>query len=102
MNRFQLMLAIAALSATDYPIGNASEPTDPNKRLAPANRAKDHHSGGFGLPIPYSTGCNCAKCDPDDAQYPTGKKHLYRTVEAPKGKRTTRAQRKAQNAKGKR
>jgi len=94
MNRFSIMLAIAALSATDYPIGGDSEPTDPNKRLALANRAQSKTGGSFGLPIPYSSGCNCTKCDPDDMGYPAGRKHLYRTVEAPKGKRTTRAQRK--------
>lgn len=52
MNRLSIMLAVAALSASDYPIGGASEPTDPNKRLAPANRAQDHYHARFGLPIP--------------------------------------------------
>ncbi len=85
MNRLSIMLAVAALSATDYPIGGASEPTDPNKRLAPTNRAQDHYHARFGLPIPdYHS--------PSDLPAYDGK---TRTVEAPKGKRTTRAQRKA-------
>ena len=96
MNRFSLMLAIAALSANDYPIGGAQEPTDPNKRLAPANRAQSKTGGGFGLTIPYSTGCNCVKCDPNDTGYPAGKKHLYRTEGVTKGPgKLTRTQRKA-------
>ena len=52
--------------------------------------------GWFGLPIPYSSGCNCSKCDPDDMGYPAGSKHLYRTEGVTKGpKKLSRAQRKA-------
>ena len=96
MNRFSIMLAVAALCSSDHPIGGASEPTDPNKRLAPANRAQSKTGGSFGLPIPYSSGCNCSKCDPDDMGYPAGSKHLYRTEGVTKGpKKLSRAQRKA-------
>lgn len=87
MNRLSIMLAVAALSASDYPIGGASEPTDPNKRLAPANRAQSKTGGWFGLPI---------KATPSQGRpLPTydGKTRTEGVIKGP-GK-LTRAQRKA-------
>lgn len=93
MNRFQQILGMAvalggfAPSRFDYPY---------RPQVFVSRR-----SGKVGT-IPGFVNCHCAKCDsdnelfdPDDTWYPAGKKHLYRTVEAPKGKRTTRAQRKS-------
>ncbi len=87
MNRFSIMLAVAALSATDYPIGGDSEPTDPNKRLAPANRAQSKTGSGFGLPI---------KATPSQGRpLPTydGKTRTEGITKGPK--KLSRAQRKA-------
>ncbi len=85
MNRSSIMLA-AVLCSSDYPINGASEPTDPNKRFAPVNRAQDHYHARFGLPIPdYHS--------PGDLPAYDGK---TRTEGITKGhKKLSRAQRKA-------
>lgn len=99
MNRFQQILGMAVA------LGGFAPPRLDYPYLP--QESVSRRRGKVGA-IPGFVNCHCAKCDsddepldPDDTAYPAGKKHLYRTVEAPKGKRTTRAQRKAQNAKGK-
>lgn len=93
MNHQSIILAAAALCSSDFPINGTSEQTDPNKRLAPANRAQDHYHARFGLPIPdYHSPSALPAYD--------GKERTTPIIKGPK--KMSRAQRKAKNAKGKR
>lgn len=93
MNYPSILLAAALHCSSDFPINGTSEQTDPNKRLAPANRAQDRYHARFGLPIPdyYS---------PNTLPAYDGKERTTPIVKGPK--KMSRAQRKAMNAKGKR
>ena len=90
MTYLPLLLSLASF-------GSHLPPRSPDRRGGP--------SGKVGI-IPYAVGgCVCPACDPDDEPggddldggYPARGENVYRAPVAPKGKRTTRAQRRTRS-----